>query len=103
MGGVVYRAPAGTATGRKQAGIGRLGEAAPGPASAGCGAPEMRVGNASEDRRAPWPGGDSGVLSSPFHANLLPRWLTNDTYPVRQRRKDIVQNRADDQTFVPEG
>jgi penicillin amidase len=48
------------------------------------------------------PGGDSGVLGSPFYANLLPRWLTNDTYPVRQRMPDIVQNRAGEMTFVPE-
>lgn len=30
------------------------------------------------------PGGMSGVPGSPFYANLLPRWLTNDTYPLRQ-------------------
>ena len=29
------------------------------------------------------PGGMSGVLTSPFYANLLGRWLTNDTYPLR--------------------
>lgn len=30
------------------------------------------------------PGGSSGVLGSPHYADLLGRWLTNDTYPVRQ-------------------
>lgn len=29
------------------------------------------------------PGGPSGVLGDPLYANLLGRWLTNDTYPVR--------------------
>jgi penicillin amidase len=44
------------------------------------------------------PGGSSGVLGSPFYANLLGRWLTNDTYPVRQRFIDIF--RALDQVEV---
>lgn len=30
------------------------------------------------------PGGISGVLGDPHYADLLGRWLTNDTYPVRQ-------------------
>jgi penicillin amidase len=30
------------------------------------------------------PGGTSGVPGSPFYVNLLPRWLTNDTFPLRQ-------------------
>lgn len=30
------------------------------------------------------PGGESGVLGHPFYFNLLPRWLTNDAYPVVQ-------------------
>ncbi|MEV0714915.1 penicillin acylase family protein [Asanoa sp. NPDC050611] len=29
------------------------------------------------------PGGTSETLGSPYYANLLPRWLTNETYPVR--------------------
>ncbi|MGB5376178.1 MAG: penicillin acylase family protein, partial [Polyangiales bacterium] len=47
------------------------------------------------------PGGDSGVLGSPFYGNLLPRWLTNDTYDVRFKRGDV--NRAADTktVFVP--
>jgi penicillin amidase len=44
------------------------------------------------------PGGSSGVLGSPFYVNLLGRWLTNDTYPVRQRFIDIF--RALDQVEV---
>jgi penicillin amidase len=30
------------------------------------------------------PGGTSGVPGQPFYVNLLPRWLTNDTFPLRQ-------------------
>jgi penicillin G amidase len=30
------------------------------------------------------PGGVSGVPGTPFYVNLLPRWLTNDTFPLRQ-------------------
>jgi penicillin amidase len=33
--------------------------------------------------RSSLPGGTSERLGSPYYANLLPRWLTNDTYPVR--------------------
>ena len=29
------------------------------------------------------PGGQSGVPSSQFYVNLLPRWLTNETFPLR--------------------
>ena len=47
------------------------------------------------------PGGNSGVLGSPFYGNLLPRWLTNDTYDVRFKRGD-VNKAADTKTvFVP--
>jgi penicillin G amidase len=30
------------------------------------------------------PGGTSGVPGDPFYVNLLPHWLTNDTFPLRQ-------------------
>ena len=47
------------------------------------------------------PGGNSGVLGSPFYGNLLPRWLTNDTYDIRFKRGD-VNKAADTKTvFVP--
>ena len=41
------------------------------------------------------------MLGSPFYGNLLPRWLTNDTYDVRFKRGDV--NRAADTktVFVP--
>jgi acyl-homoserine lactone acylase PvdQ len=36
------------------------------------------------------PGGTSGVPGSPFRTNLLGRWLTNDTYLVRQDESEIA-------------
>lgn len=36
------------------------------------------------------PGGTSETLGSPFYVNLLPRWLTNETYPVRLRTSDLT-------------
>ncbi|HEX7374543.1 MAG TPA: penicillin acylase family protein, partial [Steroidobacteraceae bacterium] len=47
------------------------------------------------------PGGMSGVLSSPFYANLLGRWLTNDTYPLRQNMGEVMQNLSSQQMFKP--
>ena len=35
------------------------------------------------DARSILPGGSSGVVGDPFYANLLGRWLTNETYPFR--------------------
>jgi penicillin amidase len=48
------------------------------------------------------PGGSSGVPGNPFYANLLGRWLTNDTYPVRQRLIDIFRALDDVEVFKPE-
>lgn len=47
------------------------------------------------------PGGQSGVIDSPFHADLLPRWLTNDTIPVRQDLIDLLGHTVDVSVFVP--
>ena len=33
------------------------------------------------------PGGQSGVQGDPFNLNLLPGWLTNDTFPLRMNEK----------------
>lgn len=48
-----------------------------------------------------WPGGTSGVLGSPYYANLLPLWLTNDTIPLLYRQSDLNGNTALVQKFVP--
>jgi penicillin amidase len=47
------------------------------------------VGQISRDRHSRQaetilPGGASGILGSPYYANLLPLWLTNNTYPIKQ-------------------
>ncbi len=47
------------------------------------------------------PGGESGVLGSPFYANLLEQWLINDAYRVRQRVKDILTGLAQSEIFLP--
>jgi penicillin amidase len=47
------------------------------------------------------PGGMSGVLSSPFYANLLGRWLTNDTYPLRTSTGEVMQAIYSQQQFKP--
>jgi penicillin amidase len=47
------------------------------------------------------PGGTSEQLGSPYHVNLLPCWLTNDTYPVRLRHDDLARATASVTTFLP--
>ncbi|HXW09523.1 MAG TPA: penicillin acylase family protein, partial [Steroidobacteraceae bacterium] len=47
------------------------------------------------------PGGMSGVLTSPFYANLLGRWLTNDTYPLRTNRGEVLRSISSQQLFAP--
>jgi penicillin amidase len=48
------------------------------------------------------PGGQSGVPGSPFHLNLLGRWLTNEAFPLRsdvvdaQSEHDDVAARSED-------
>jgi penicillin amidase len=48
------------------------------------------------------PGGESGVLGNPFYLNLLPRWLTNETFRLRTdvltapNHHDHDDNRDDD-------
>ena len=43
----------------------------------------------------------SGVLTSPFYANLLGRWLTNDTYPLRTDLGEVMQSIYSQQMFRP--
>ncbi len=47
------------------------------------------------------PGGTSGVLGSPFYANLLAAWLTNDTFEVSLSRADILPEASSEEHFVP--
>ncbi len=39
--------------------------------------------------RTSLPGGSSDVVGSPWRTNLLERWMTNDTYPMRQGKADL--------------
>ena len=55
----------------------------------------------SIEGRTVLPGGMSGVLTSPFYANLLGRWLTNDTYPLRDNMGEVMQNLSSQQMFKP--
>lgn len=47
------------------------------------------------------PGGMSGVLTSPFYANLLGAWLLNESYPLRQNLGEVMQNLSSQQMFKP--
>jgi penicillin G amidase len=49
------------------------------------------------------PGGTSGVPGSPFLVNLLPDWLTNDTFPLRQGETELAGATASVTGFVPAG
>ena len=55
----------------------------------------------SIDAETALPGGASGVLGDRFYANLLGRWLTNDTYPLRQNMGEVMQNLDSQQFFKP--
>jgi len=48
-----------------------------------------------------WPGGTSGALSSPFHVNLLPRWLANDTVGLLFRTDELQKELYSLTKFVP--
>jgi hypothetical protein len=41
-------------------------------------------------------------MPSPFYANLLGRWLTNDTYPLRTNRGEVLRSISSQQVFRPE-
>jgi penicillin G amidase len=47
------------------------------------------------------PGGESGEIGSPFHLNLLGRWLTNDVFPLRQDILDLPGHIAEVDVFAP--
>lgn len=47
------------------------------------------------------PGGASGNVFSPSYTNLLPDWLTNETYQVRYTPADLAGHVASTQVFVP--
>jgi penicillin amidase len=59
------------------------------------------TGPGTIDGETALPGGMSGVLASPFYANLLGRYLTNDTYPLRTNMGEVMQNIYSQQMFKP--
>ena len=48
-----------------------------------------------------WPGGTSGVLGSPFYAQFLTRWLSNDAIPLLLGQGEVRSNAARIERFVP--
>jgi penicillin amidase len=48
-----------------------------------------------------WPGGISGVLGSPWYANFLPLWLTNEAIPLLLDHSDVQRQASEVTTFVP--
>jgi penicillin amidase len=58
------------------------------------GAPGVRAESA-------WPGGTSGIAGQPFHANLLPTYLTNDSLPLLIRWDDLQRAVSSVNRFVP--
>ena len=53
------------------------------------------------EARSSLPGGPSGDIFSPYFDTLLDRWLTNDTYPLRQRRSDVLRGAVEVLTVRP--
>lgn len=47
------------------------------------------------------PGGVSGVLGSPFYVNLLPEWLTNESYPQLRRYREVLDSAYEVTFFRP--
>jgi penicillin amidase len=48
-----------------------------------------------------WPGGTSAIPGSPFYANLLPRYLTNDTVPLLFWTGELQRELYSVRQFVP--
>jgi penicillin amidase len=59
------------------------------------------MGPGSIEAETSLPGGMSGVLGNEFYANILGRWLTNDTYPLRQNLGAIMPQLDSQQEFAP--
>ena len=51
--------------------------------------------------KQPLPGGSSGQPGNPWSVNILERWLTNDTYPVRQTTTDVVNALSGGEVLIP--
>lgn len=51
--------------------------------------------------RTSLPGGSSGQPGNPWSVNILERWLTNDTYPVRQTTTNVVNALSGGEVLIP--
>jgi penicillin G amidase len=60
-----------------------------------------RVFGQGFDAQTSLAGGQSGVLGSPFYANLLEEWLSNGTHPLRQGRAEVLGHAATIETVLP--
>ena len=49
------------------------------------------------------PGGESGVLGDRFYANMLDRYLRNETYPMRSTLAQITSALDSELVLVPGG
>lgn len=47
------------------------------------------------------PGGQSGIIGSPFYANMLGRWLTNRYHPMLLTPAAVAADRLSEELFVP--
>ncbi|HEX6721711.1 MAG TPA: penicillin acylase family protein [Burkholderiaceae bacterium] len=47
------------------------------------------------------PGGQSGLLGSPFQINLLEQWLTNNAHPLRDTLAELLGNTIGNETILP--
>ncbi len=63
------------------------------------GSPGWRPGTI--DAQSILPGGNSGRVGSAFYANMLGRWLTNDTYSFRTDIGEVVRDLASVEVFRP--
>jgi penicillin G amidase len=60
-----------------------------------------RIVGSHFDSETSLPGGQSGVPGSPFRLNLLEKWLTNETHPLRFTAAELVGDIAAVEAILP--
>jgi acyl-homoserine lactone acylase PvdQ len=48
------------------------------------------------------PGGQSGLIDSPFYADQAKKWLANETIPMHFHVEDVVSGADGRELYVPE-
>ena len=61
----------------------------------------VRLDGRGFDVESTLPGGESGVPGDRFYFNLLERWLTNDTFPLRQNLVELLVDSDSIQVILP--